>query len=47
MLSVPAIVMKLPPCDWRRLRPVNMTYIAYAFSPVRPAFRFLNRGRGW
>jgi hypothetical protein len=32
VLSVPAIVMKLPPRDWRLLRLVTMTYIAFAFA---------------
>ena len=32
LLSVPAIVMKLPPRDWRLLRLVTMTYIAFAFA---------------
>jgi hypothetical protein len=32
VLSVPAIGMKLAPRDWRLLRLVTMTYIAYAFA---------------
>ena len=31
-LSVPAVVVKLAPRDWRLLRLVTMTYIAYAFA---------------
>jgi hypothetical protein len=32
VLSVPAIVIKLASRDWRLLRLVTMTYIAYAFA---------------
>jgi hypothetical protein len=32
VLSVPAIVMKRPPRDWRLLRLVTMSYIAFVFA---------------